>query len=102
RSTRTRPAAGRSAPVVVPAHPRYACAHEFAEYGGPRCQSVTAAYPDRLIETLVLKAVEPAALELSFRAAERVEQDRGRLHAHWQQRLERAEYEAARAGRQYD
>jgi DNA invertase Pin-like site-specific DNA recombinase len=86
----------------VTAHPRYACAHEFAEYGGPRCQSVTAAYPDRLIEALVLKAVEPAALELSFRAAERVGQDRERLHAHWRQRLERAEYEAGRARRQYD
>src|SRR4051794_40602205 len=63
------------------AHPRYACDHEFAEYGGPRCQSVTAAYPDRLVESLVLRAVEPAALELSFRAAERVERDRARLHA---------------------
>jgi DNA invertase Pin-like site-specific DNA recombinase len=84
------------------AYPRYACSHEFSEYGGPRCQSVTAAYPDRLIETLVLKAVEPAALELSFRAAERVEQDRHRLHAHWKQRLERAEYEVGRARRQYD
>ncbi len=47
------------------ANPRYACAHEFAEYGGPRGQSVTAAYPDRLIEALVLRAVTPAALELS-------------------------------------
>ena len=84
------------------AHPRYACAHVFTEYGGPRCQSVTAAYVDRMVEGLVLRAVEPAALELSFRAAERVEQDRERLHAHWRQRLERAEYEATRARRQYD
>lgn len=84
------------------ANPRYACAHEFSEYGGPRCQSVTAAYPDRLVEALVLRAVEPVALELSFRAAERVEQDRERLHMHWKQRLERAEYEVSRARRQYD
>jgi DNA invertase Pin-like site-specific DNA recombinase len=84
------------------ANPRYGCAHEFNEYGGARCQSVTAAYVDRLIESLVLRAVEPASLELSFRAAERVEQDRARLHAHWKQRLERSEYEAARARRQYD
>jgi hypothetical protein len=84
------------------AHPRYACDHEFAEYGGPRCQSVTAAYPDRLIEALVLSAVEPAAPELSLRAAERVEGDRRQLHAHWARRLERAEYEANRARRQYD
>ena len=50
----------------------------------------------------MLRAVEPAALELSLRAAERVEQDRERLHRHWRQRLERAEYEADRARRQYD
>src|SRR4051812_11994684 len=55
-----------------------------------------------LVEGLVLRAVEPAALELSFRAAERVEQDRERLHAHWRQRLERADFEASRARRQYD
>lgn len=86
----------------VSANPRYSCDREFLEFGGPRCQSVVAAYPDRLIESLVLKAVEPASLELSLRASERAEQDRERLHAHWKQRLERAGYEADRARRQYD
>jgi DNA invertase Pin-like site-specific DNA recombinase len=84
------------------ASPRYACDYEFIEYGGPRCQSVTAAYVDQWIETLVLRAVEPASLELSLRAAERAEQDRDRVHTHWKQRLERARYEATRARRQYD
>jgi hypothetical protein len=84
------------------ANPRYACDWELREFGGPRCQSLVAAYPDRLIESLVLKAVEPASLELSLRAAERVEHDRERLHTLWKQRLDRAEYEADRARRQYD
>jgi DNA invertase Pin-like site-specific DNA recombinase len=84
------------------ANPRYACDWELREYGGPRCQGLVAAYPDRLVESLVLKAVEPASLELSLRAAERVEQDRERLHTLWKQRLERAGYEADRARRQYD
>ena len=84
------------------ANPRYACDWEFREYGGPRCQSLVAAYPDRLVESLVLKAVEPASLELSLRTAERVGQDRGRLHLLWKQRLERSEYEADRTRRQYD
>jgi hypothetical protein len=53
-------------------------------------------------DSAVLKAVEPASLELSLRTAERVEQDRERLHSHWKRRLERAEYEADRARRQYD
>jgi DNA invertase Pin-like site-specific DNA recombinase len=86
----------------VSANPRYACDREHLEFGGPRCQSVVAACPDRLIESLVLRAVEPASLELSLRASERAEQDRERLHAHWKQRLERAGYEADRARRQYD
>ena len=95
-----RPMGARNARVS--ANPRYACDREILEFGGPRCQGVVAAYPDRLIEALVLKAVEPASLELSLRASERAEQDRERLHSHWEQRLERAGYEADRARRQYD
>jgi DNA invertase Pin-like site-specific DNA recombinase len=95
-----RPMGARNARVS--ANPRYACDREFLEFGGPRCQGVVAAYPDRLIESLVLQAVEPASLELSLRASERAEQDRERLHAHWKRRLERAAYDADRAWRQYD
>src|SRR5512135_366988 len=95
-----RPMAARNARPT--ANPRYACDAEKQEYGGPLCQSVSAAAIDRRIEELVLRAVEPAALELSLRAAERAEQDRERLHRHWRQTLERAEYEAGRARRQYD
>src|SRR3954470_6303633 len=84
------------------ANPRYACDWGFREYGGPRCQSLVDAYPDRLIESVGLQAGEPASLELSLRTAARVEQDRERLHGLWKQRRERAEYEADRARRQYD
>ena len=88
--------------ISASANPRYACDHEFREFGGTRCQSVVAAYPDRLIGSLVLKAVEPASLELSLRAAERAEHDRERLYTHWKQQLERAGYDVDRARRQYD
>ena len=84
------------------ANPRYACDAEKQEHGGPLCQGLAASAADRLIEGLVLRAVEPAALELSLRAAERLERDREGLHRHWRQTLERAEYEAGRARRQYD
>ena len=95
-----KPMAARNARAS--ANPRYACDAEFQQFGGPRCQSLVAAYPDRLVESLVLKAVEPASLELSLRAADQAEQDRERLHRLWRQRLERAEYESDRARRQYD
>src|SRR5262249_25629033 len=95
-----RPMSARNARPT--ANPRYVCDAQKLEYGGPPRPRPTAAASDRLTEGLVLRAVEPAALELSLRAAERVEQDRERLHRHWRQRLERAEYEANRARRQYD
>jgi hypothetical protein len=63
---------------------------------------MTALPVDRLIETLVLEAVQPAALELSLRAAEQAKGDRERLHATWRLKVERANYEAERARRQYD
>jgi Recombinase/Recombinase zinc beta ribbon domain len=84
------------------ADPRYACDVMKQEYGGPPCQGTGTVAIDRRIEELILRAVEPASLELSLRAAERVEQDRERLHRHWRQTLERAEFEAGRARRQYD
>jgi myosin heavy subunit len=49
----------------------------------------------------VLRALEPATLELSLKAIHDVHQERERLHRYWKQRLERATYEAERAERQY-
>ncbi len=46
-------------------------------------------------------ALEPAALELSLSATERLEQERAELDRLWQQRRERAAYEVERAARQY-
>jgi hypothetical protein len=78
---------------------RYACDHLHLESRGPLCQSVSAAAVDRLIESRIFQAVQPASVELSLRAAEQGERDRERLHAHWKQRLERADYEAGLAQR---
>ena len=55
-----------------------------------------AAAVDDLVAQQVLRALEPAALELSLKAIEDVQQERERLHRHWKQRLERATYEAER------
>ena len=81
---------------------RYVCDLANRDYGDPLCQGFLAAAVDRLIESLVLRTLEPAALELSLRAAERAEGERSQLHGHWRQKLERAGYEADRARRQYD
>jgi hypothetical protein len=82
--------------------PRYTCDAGRYEGTAPPCQSLTALPVDRLIGSLVLEAVRPAALELSLRAAEQAGRDRDRLHAAWRQKVERAKYESDRARRQYD
>lgn len=65
------------------------------------CPGLSAAAVDDLVARQVLRALEPAALELSLKAVRDVEEERGRLHRLWKQRLERARYEAGRAERQY-
>ena len=82
-------------------HYRYVCLSEFNCYGGGRRQNLSGACLDEYISTQVLRALEPAAVELSLAAAMHLEQDRCELDQLWQQRLERASFAAERAGRHY-
>jgi DNA invertase Pin-like site-specific DNA recombinase len=80
----------------------YSCPRH-QERGTPQvCYGVTAAVVDAVVAAQVLRALEPAALELSLQAAQDIQTERERLDRHWQQQLERARYEAERARRQYD
>ena len=83
--------------------PCYQCTKFYTEGGEltEPCGRIAAATLDELVAREVLRALEPAALELSLRAIESVELDRKRLHDQWQQRLERVRQEVARAERQY-
>jgi DNA invertase Pin-like site-specific DNA recombinase len=65
------------------------------------CHGLKAAAIDDLVSAQILRALEPAALELSLAAIADIERDRDRLHHHWRQRIERARYEVERAERQY-
>lgn len=49
----------------------------------------------------VLRALEPAALEISLQAADEIALERQGLHQQWQHRLERAHDQVERAARQY-
>jgi DNA invertase Pin-like site-specific DNA recombinase len=82
------------------ARPYYECKARKLE--GTSCCGLGAAAIDDLVARQVLRALEPAALELSLRAIENVNRDRDRVRRHWEQRLERASYEAQRAERQYN
>jgi DNA invertase Pin-like site-specific DNA recombinase len=80
---------------------RYGCNHALVCYGQPECQSLAGERLDALVTEQVLAALQPAALELHLAAAADLEQQRQALHQNWQQRRERAGYEAERAARQY-
>jgi DNA invertase Pin-like site-specific DNA recombinase len=95
---------GRRMLVAYPGRsnrPRYSCQRGAIDYAEPACQSLAGKGLDELIARLVLTVLEPAALELSLGAGEDLRRERERLDRHWQQRLERARYEADRAARQY-
>ncbi|TBR56859.1 recombinase family protein [Westiellopsis prolifica IICB1] len=82
-------------------HHRYVCCQQAVDYGEKRCQQLAGAALDKFVSQQVLLALTPAALELSLEAATYIEQERLELDQLWQQRLERATFEAERAGRHY-
>jgi len=81
--------------------PHYWCGtHLFEEREQP-CFGLKSPSVDELVAQQVLLALGPAAVDLSLQAATDIQRERERLHQHWRQRLERAEYESQRAERQY-
>jgi DNA invertase Pin-like site-specific DNA recombinase len=80
---------------------RYTCTQLHHRYAAPCCQSIPGPCLDAYVSEQVLLALEPAALELSLLATERIEEERATLDRLWQQRRERAAYAADRAARQF-
>src|SRR5262245_14090495 len=80
----------------------YSCARHLARGTERTCSGTKASPVDDLVAAQVLRALEPAALELSLQATQDIQKERERLDRHWRQRLERARYETERARRQYD
>jgi hypothetical protein len=80
----------------------YSCTRHLTRGTEQTCYGVKAAVVDDVVAEQVLRALEPAALELSLQATQDIQKERERLDRHWQQQLERAAYEVERARRQYD
>ncbi len=83
------------------AHHLYVCTRQLTDYGGPACQQFAAACLETFVSQQVVAALAPAALELSLATLEVLQRERDELGRLWQQRRERAAYEADRAGRQF-
>jgi len=82
--------------------PAYVCDHSTQQYAGQRCQTFTLAYIDPFVAQLFLEAVQPARLEAALAALDQIEAQRQSFAQHWNQRLERARYEAELARRRYE
>jgi DNA invertase Pin-like site-specific DNA recombinase len=81
--------------------PQYHCNRQHVEATEPRCYGLAARPLDELVSAQVLRALEPAAVELSLQARTDVERERQRLGKHWQQRRQRARYDVELAERRY-
>jgi len=80
---------------------RYDCVRHLRHGHERRCRGLQASSLDELVTRQLLRALEPAALDVSLGAAEDVRHERKRLALHWQQQLERARYDAQQAERRY-
>ena len=81
--------------------PYYSCLSHLQHGREQTCYGVRAAPVDELVAAEALRALEPAALELSLHAADDVCRERERLDRYWRQERERNRYDAEKAERQY-
>ncbi len=79
----------------------YVCDHLKKRYGEPICQHFTAGHVDQAVVNAFLEVIEPARIEATLATLEQLEQQRQASDRLWQQRIERSQYEAERAHRQY-
>jgi Recombinase zinc beta ribbon domain/Recombinase len=82
-------------------HPVYVCSRAKSDYAASQCQQLAGPGVDGHVTGLLLAAMAPAALEVSLAAAGQAEAQRAQVDRIWRQRLERAEFAADRARRQY-
>ncbi|HEV2254691.1 MAG TPA: recombinase family protein [Streptosporangiaceae bacterium] len=82
-------------------YPAYVCGSDKTTYATGQCQQLAGGCVDEHVAGLLLEAMAPAALEVSLAAAEQAEEQRAKIDLIWRQRLERADYAADLARRQY-
>jgi hypothetical protein len=80
---------------------RYDCGQHLKHGRERKCHGLPASVVDQLVGQQLLRALEPAALEVSLEACDAIQKERERLALHWEQQLERARYESSQAERRY-
>jgi hypothetical protein len=92
----------RMKPQYDACSPSYRCASRHQHYGEPVCQSLTIEHVDQALREAFLAVVQPAEIEALLALSAELDREQAQIDRQWQLRLERARYEAERAGRQYD
>jgi len=82
-------------------HPVYVCSRGKSDYAAGQCQQLAGSCVDEYVTGQLLAAMAPAALEVSLAAAGQAGAQRAQAGQIWRQRLERADFAAGRARRQY-
>jgi DNA invertase Pin-like site-specific DNA recombinase len=83
-------------------HPAYVCEAAKQQYGERHCQRFSVSHIDPAIVDLFFEAIQPAQVEAALAVMDEIEAQRQQLAGQWQQRLERARYEAELARRRYE
>lgn len=83
-------------------YPVYRCDHTVSEHGGPRCQEVRGLGLDAQVEEVFLCALQPDRIALCLAALGELEAEHNALMRQHELHLQRLEYQAERARRQYD
>lgn len=79
------------------------CRHNWSDrHAGGYCQVLGEKRVAESIVPLLLQALQPAAVEVALRALQGLEQERAKMSTHWDQCIERAEYEALLARQRYE
>lgn len=81
---------------------KYGCYAQKRMYGGDICTIVSASHIDPVIVEAFFIAVQPAQLDVLATVLRKQHDAHAQLARQWQQRLERAQYEANLARRQYE
>ena len=81
--------------------PYYRCMYRHMTAIDLSCFGITGNTLDKLVAGQVLRALEPAALELSLKARADLRRERERLDKNWKQKLQRARYDIELAERRY-
>jgi hypothetical protein len=81
---------------------KYGCYARKQMYGGDICMIVNAGYIDPVVIEAFFTAVQPAQLDVLAAVLHEQNEAHSQLAQQWQQRLQRAQYEAHLAQRQYN